>query len=149
MLSLAFSLSLILYHTLGLSLALPILLDFTKLWLHLDDPSLFSILFTNTLSIPITLSLSRLHLTHSLAAVSAPILIYSSKLLLWLHIDDPLDAAPVHLGGGVWGLLAGGLFADRGYVEQVCVWCVCCVCGMVWYGVCACAHAQALIPLLS
>lgn len=31
-------------------------------------------------------------------------------LLEFYRIDDPLEAAPVHLGGGVWGLFATGFF---------------------------------------
>lgn len=34
----------------------------------------------------------------------------SSKLLAKLHIDDPLDAAPIHGFCGFWGLLACGIF---------------------------------------
>ncbi|KAL3897515.1 MAG: hypothetical protein SGCHY_003364 [Lobulomycetales sp.] len=30
--------------------------------------------------------------------------------LLKLHIDDPIDSIPVHLGGGMWGTFAAGLF---------------------------------------
>ena len=33
-----------------------------------------------------------------------------SKLLIKLRIDDAVDAVPVHMGGGAWGLLAAGLF---------------------------------------
>lgn len=29
-----------------------------------------------------------------------------------LKIDDPIDASVVHLGGGLWGVLSVGLFAD-------------------------------------
>jgi len=39
------------------------------------------------------------------------IYIYSSRLLIQLKIDDPLDEAPVHFFAGVWGLLLVGLFA--------------------------------------
>jgi ammonium transporter, Amt family len=35
-----------------------------------------------------------------------------SKLLIKLKIDDAVDAIPVHLGNGIWGLIAVGLFAD-------------------------------------
>ena len=33
-----------------------------------------------------------------------------SKLLVKLRIDDAVDAVPVHMGGGAWGLLSTGLF---------------------------------------
>jgi len=35
-----------------------------------------------------------------------------SSLLLKLKIDDAVDAIPVHLGNGTWGLIAAGLFAS-------------------------------------
>jgi Amt family ammonium transporter len=35
-----------------------------------------------------------------------------SKLLLYLKIDDPLDASPVHMGCGIWGTLAVGIFGN-------------------------------------
>jgi Amt family ammonium transporter len=31
-------------------------------------------------------------------------------ILDFYHIDDPIEAVPVHLGGGVWGLFAAGFF---------------------------------------
>uniref|UniRef100_A0A0G4HW70 Ammonium transporter n=1 Tax=Chromera velia CCMP2878 TaxID=1169474 RepID=A0A0G4HW70_9ALVE len=36
-----------------------------------------------------------------------------SKLLVRLGIDDPVDAIPIHLGGGAWGCLAAGLFGEE------------------------------------
>jgi Amt family ammonium transporter len=36
-----------------------------------------------------------------------------SNLLVKLHIDDPLDAIPVHGGCGIWGTLATGLFGGE------------------------------------
>lgn len=33
-----------------------------------------------------------------------------SKLLVRLRIDDAVDAIPVHMGGGMWGVIATGLF---------------------------------------
>jgi ammonium transporter, Amt family len=35
-----------------------------------------------------------------------------SKLLIALKIDDAVDAIPVHLGNGIWGIIAVGFFAD-------------------------------------
>jgi len=35
----------------------------------------------------------------------------SSKTLLWVRIDDAVDAIPVHFFNGVWGLISTGLFA--------------------------------------
>ncbi|EDO33264.1 predicted protein [Nematostella vectensis] len=36
-----------------------------------------------------------------------------SGALLKMKIDDPLDSAPVHMGGGTWGLLAAPLFNPK------------------------------------
>lgn len=44
---------------------------------------------------------------------------YSSKLLLKLQIDDPVDAAPVHGFAGLWGLLMTGLLASPPLTRQV------------------------------
>jgi len=35
-----------------------------------------------------------------------------SSLLKYMHVDDVVDAVPVHGGCGLWGLLACGLFGD-------------------------------------
>ncbi len=43
----------------------------------------------------------------------------ASKLLVRLKIDDPLDASPVHLFGGLWGVFSTSLFANQKYVTQV------------------------------
>lgn len=34
-----------------------------------------------------------------------------------LHIDDAVDAVPVHLGGGIWGTLAVGLYGRTDLLE--------------------------------
>ena len=36
----------------------------------------------------------------------------SSALMLRLRIDDAVDAIPVHMFGGMWGVLAAGLFSN-------------------------------------
>lgn len=36
----------------------------------------------------------------------------ASKLLIKLKIDDAVDAVPVHLGNGMWGMIAVGFFAN-------------------------------------
>ncbi|XP_077977459.1 putative ammonium transporter 1 [Glandiceps talaboti] len=42
-----------------------------------------------------------------------------SKLVLYIGVDDPLDAVAVHLGGGLWGVCAVTLFAkDTGVVYK-------------------------------
>ena len=45
--------------------------------------------------------------------VGSVVLWASSKLLLKLKIDDPLEAFPVHGACGAWGVIAVGLFADQ------------------------------------
>jgi len=42
----------------------------------------------------------------------------ASKLLIKLRIDDAVDAIPVHLFGGAWGVLASGLFSKGSLLEQ-------------------------------
>ncbi|CAN0107056.1 unnamed protein product [Ectocarpus sp. 6 AP-2014] len=39
--------------------------------------------------------------------------VFASALLLKLHLDDVVNAVPVHLFGGMWGLLAAGFFASK------------------------------------
>ena len=36
-----------------------------------------------------------------------------------LKIDDPLDASPVHLFCGIWGVIASGLFANKEFTNSV------------------------------
>lgn len=43
--------------------------------------------------------------------VSAIVYFYSSRLMIFLNIDDVVDAAPVHLFCGIWGTIAAGLFS--------------------------------------
>jgi len=43
--------------------------------------------------------------------------IFWSSLLVKLKIDDAVDAIPVHLGNGMWGCVATGLFASPGLVD--------------------------------
>lgn len=38
--------------------------------------------------------------------------IFGCWVLDKLHIDDPVEAAPVHLFGGIWGTLATGFFSN-------------------------------------
>lgn len=35
------------------------------------------------------------------------------------QVDDPLEASSVHFAGGIWGCMATGLFASKGYVAEV------------------------------
>ncbi|CAM9681425.1 unnamed protein product [Ectocarpus sp. 6 AP-2014] len=63
--------------------------------------------------------------------VSAAIYLGCSRFMEIVRIDDMVDAAPVHLANGVWGMIAAGLFASQeGYSasyyadrsEQCCGW---------------------------
>jgi Amt family ammonium transporter len=48
-----------------------------------------------------------------IGAVGALVVMGFAELLERLQIDDPVGAAPVHLGAGLWGVLAVGLFATN------------------------------------
>lgn len=50
-------------------------------------------------------SLSRCSARTTTAAVSALVVTLCSWLLVRFRVDDPLDAAPIHAGCGLWGLL--------------------------------------------
>ncbi|MCO5606698.1 hypothetical protein L7F22_060887 [Adiantum nelumboides] len=50
--------------------------------------------------------------------VSAWILIGLNTLAAHLHFDDPLEAAQLHGGCGLWGIIFVGLFADKTYLED-------------------------------
>lgn len=43
----------------------------------------------------------------------------ASKTLLRLKLDDVVDAIPVHMANGIWGVVAVGLFATPEFLEQV------------------------------
>lgn len=45
--------------------------------------------------------------------IGSLVYIGSCKLLLYLHIDDPVEAAPIHMAGGIWGTLATGFFDNQ------------------------------------
>lgn len=55
-----------------------------------------------------------------IGAIGGIIYILASRFTLHvLRIDDPLDATPVHLFCGMWGLIAVGFFAQTEFVMQV------------------------------
>ncbi|CAM9139874.1 unnamed protein product, partial [Hapterophycus canaliculatus] len=45
--------------------------------------------------------------------VAATIYLAASRFLVSVHVDDMVDAAPVHLANGAWGIIAAGLFASK------------------------------------
>lgn len=55
-----------------------------------------------------------------IGAVGSFWIIVIEQLLINLGIDDPVGAIPVHLGCGIWGTLAAGLFANQltGYIDE-------------------------------
>ena len=55
-----------------------------------------------------------------IGAVGSIWIIMCEKLLRQFHVDDPVGAIPVHLGCGIWGTLAAGLFANQlpGYIDN-------------------------------
>ncbi|KAL3901974.1 MAG: hypothetical protein SGARI_005989, partial [Bacillariaceae sp.] len=54
-----------------------------------------------------------------IGSVSGIIYVYASRLLVYLRIDDAVDAIPVHFCNGVWGVIAVGLFASPRRLEAV------------------------------
>ncbi|TCK09257.1 ammonium transporter [Marinobacterium mangrovicola] len=51
-----------------------------------------------------------------IGAGSAISVLFTSKLLLRYRLDDAVGAVPVHLGAGIWGTLAAGIFCDLGTI---------------------------------
>jgi len=47
-----------------------------------------------------------------IGGVGALVMMLLDRVLLQLRIDDAVGAVPVHLGAGIWGTLAVGIFAD-------------------------------------
>ncbi|KAJ1624091.1 ammonium transporter AmtB-like domain-containing protein [Pavlovales sp. CCMP2436] len=50
-----------------------------------------------------------------IGGIGGIIMLLTSKLVLKLKIDDPLDAFAVHAGGGMWALIATGIFCKPEY----------------------------------
>jgi len=52
-----------------------------------------------------------------IGAVAVPVMMATSYFVeRVLKVDDAVGAVPVHFGGGIWGLLAVGIFADGTYL---------------------------------
>lgn len=49
----------------------------------------------------------------AIGVISAFVYSYSSKMLLKFGIDDVVDAIPVHMFCGMWGVIAPGIFATK------------------------------------
>jgi Amt family ammonium transporter len=54
-----------------------------------------------------------------IGAISGLIYLWSSALLLRWRIDDAIDSIPVHMFGGIWGMVATGLFASPSKLEKL------------------------------
>ena len=54
-----------------------------------------------------------------IGVVAAWLYIVGSSTLVKMKIDDAVDAIPVHMLNGIWGLLAAGLFSTKNGVERV------------------------------
>lgn len=50
--------------------------------------------------------------------IAGGVYLAASTLLVKLRIDDPVDAAPVHLANGTWGVLSVGVFAARRRIQE-------------------------------
>ena len=48
--------------------------------------------------------------------IAGVVYVFASKLLVFLKIDDAVDAIPVHFFNGMWGCIATGLFASPRHV---------------------------------
>ncbi len=51
--------------------------------------------------------------------IGGVVYLISSTLLLKFRIDDAVEAIPVHLGPGIWGLISVGLFASPRRLEVI------------------------------
>ena len=49
----------------------------------------------------------------SIGAIASIIVVVGEEILIGLKIDDPVGAITVHLGCGIWGTLAAGIFVNR------------------------------------
>jgi uncharacterized membrane protein YgcG len=49
--------------------------------------------------------------------VAGTVFFWGARLLVKIKVDDPVDATPLHLGNGIWGVIAVGLFASRNHMR--------------------------------
>lgn len=57
----------------------------------------------------------RSHRVISSSQVAGMVYLGGAWLLRVLKIDDPMETTAVHLGGGIWGMIAVGFFATERY----------------------------------
>lgn len=98
---------------------------FTNLWLEerkTGEPSFSLTMAMNGVLSGLVASTGGCALVEPWAAVVTGLIagwlyLWSSNLLLRFRIDDAVDAIPVHMVNGLWGLLAVGLFASPRKLE--------------------------------
>jgi Amt family ammonium transporter len=79
---------------------------------HVELSGILNALLTGLVSITANCNYVQPWAAALIGAIGAPVYLGSSLLLKKLQIDDVVDAIPVHLFGGMWGVVATGLFAD-------------------------------------
>ena len=53
-----------------------------------------------------------------IGAVASVCFLISKRLINRMEIDDPLNIVSIHLVGGLWGLLAAGIFQENtGFID--------------------------------
>jgi ammonia channel protein AmtB len=50
--------------------------------------------------------------------VAGPLYLLGSRILVYIGVDDVVDATAVHVLGGAWGIIAAGLFTSRESYSQ-------------------------------
>ena len=68
------------------------------------------------LSLPLALTWT--YFAVLIGAIAGALYVVCAKLLLYFHIDDPVDAAPIHFFCGLWGAFAVGVFASKDLIEK-------------------------------
>ncbi len=84
-------------------------------WIYLDKPSiafLINGILAGCVSITAACAFVSLPFAAIIGFLGGLIVLFATVLLDKLKIDDPVGAVPVHLGGGLWGTLAVGLFSE-------------------------------------
>jgi ammonium transporter, Amt family len=56
--------------------------------------------------------------SHELGILAGCLYYTSSTFLVYLEIDDVVDAIPVHMINGAWGLIAAGLFTTKEFYSE-------------------------------
>ncbi|CAM9277877.1 unnamed protein product [Ectocarpus fasciculatus] len=101
------------------------------LFQHVEPQDVMNGLLSGLVSISASCSVVEVEGAFFIGLVSAVIYLAGSRFMEIVRIDDMVDAAPVHLANGAWGVIAAGLFAsqegysasyyaDRG--QQCCGW---------------------------